>query len=427
MIRFDTNTGTNDSGLKIGALAGAGSAGYSFIQGIHTGVANDGNIAINPAGGKVGIGTTSGSVLQVNGNVSINNSLYVRGNRNVVMLGGVAETVGLGANAGDFSNATLNLGRASTGTADWGFRLNSVANLFLDRRDATTGNPFNVMTWDRSNGYVGIGTTAPTYKLQVDGSTLINTSTQNGIILANTYDGGVMLQNTFANDTTKYGRMVVKHYLNEEEPMFIFGGGSYKTSSNTIDIGGGSSVFNTANLIKFYTAPNQTTLTGTERMRIDNTGNVGIGTTAPVARLELKYAGDVESLRLSRSDATRYLSFAPNSITMTRDNANAGFFTLSTLNTGAWGVGGGSINFAPNSSTAMTLLTSGNVGIGTTAPKSKFNIAGTSITAPTYDDIILETYVISKYLDDPLLIGGKKFDLRLYVLVTCYNPIKIWM
>ena len=41
--------------------------------------------------------------------------------------------------------------------------------------------------------------------------------------------------------------------------------------------------------------------------------------------------------------------------------------------------------------------------------------------------IILETYVISKYLDDPLLIGGKKFDLRLYALITSYNPIKIWM
>lgn len=46
-----------------------------------------------------------------------------------------------------------------------------------------------------------------------------------------------------------------------------------------------------------------------------------------------------------------------------------------------------------------------------------------TFSAPTGKD----TYVISRYIENPLLIGGKKFDMRMYTLVTSFRPLKCYM
>jgi len=106
---------------------------------------------------------------------------------------------------------------------------------------------------------------------------------------------------------------------------------------------------------------------GTERMRIDSSGNVGIGTSSPT---DFGSAYRTLQVKGNMADAGGYI------LSTTADGAVT--TQLASDATAAW-IGtrtNHAVNFITNSSTKATILSSGNVGIGTSSPASKLEVNG---------------------------------------------------
>ena len=107
---------------------------------------------------------------------------------------------------------------------------------------------------------------------------------------------------------------------------------------------------------------------GAERMRINSSGNVGIGTTSPSAKLEV--AGDIrgtESLIVKDTGGTKSLSLLRE-------------LNYATINNGAETLNYNALNhiFLTGLNEKMRINSTGNVGIGTTSPGEKLSVSGNS-------------------------------------------------
>ena len=187
-----------------------------------------------------------------------------------------------------------------------------------------------------SSGNVGIGTTTPSINLQIVGSNeedLFHLSTGNA--------GG----NTFAGVRG-----------DNEAGIRIRGGGSER--GGEIELGGGTRNSDPA-VIKFST---NTSNSFQERMRIDSSGNVGLGVTSiSNARFRIKGANN------STSTFNDGLMVTSNNETVYKKYSWAGIEVK----------GGLTFNEANSGSVVETMRidTSGRVGIGTTSPALPLHIA----------------------------------------------------
>ncbi|PIR86778.1 MAG: hypothetical protein COU11_03905, partial [Candidatus Harrisonbacteria bacterium CG10_big_fil_rev_8_21_14_0_10_49_15] len=124
----------------------------------------------------------------------------------------------------------------------------------------------------------------------------------------------------------------------------------------------------------FFVAPSgtiDTAITWTRAMEIDNTGNVGIGTTAPAGSLHVSSAGGSSNpqLKLTQTSNTDW-----NRLVM---DANGNIFTLSVGAPGSSIPNVFNIHSSTSGSNVLSVASTGRVGIGQPSPSYTLDVTGT--------------------------------------------------
>ncbi len=330
--------GSLNSGKSIIRVTNSDTVNYITLGAGIPGVSNAGmNFTLDgsskmviSAGGNVGIGTTSPSQkLDVNGYAKFTSGIILDG-------GATSHYREFIWNTSGFNRWDLYVHGAEPGS-------NVGGDLFLARYADNGAYLANAVTFQRSTGNVGINTTNPGYKLETIGNARISGNlsvgtTYNGF--AANIEGVLYLINGSAWVTDGYG------YANASSTNT----GMFPDSSHNI-------TFKTNNSARLY---------------INSSGNVGIGTTSPSHNLHIYGAGD-RLIKIENSGT--YLMYAGLI-------SNEGYIGSSNATP---------LGFYTNNVNRMYINTSGNVGIGTTSPSYKLDVSGSFRVDGTNGDFIVDS------------------------------------
>jgi hypothetical protein len=306
----------------------------------------------------------------------------------------------MGNSAGSGSALIFGNDYAATPTEEYRIWLDGATDKLIFTPGATyKGDPSAItptMVMD-SGGNVGIGTTSPTHKLQVVGNGAFNSTlgvqdpdlSSNGLLqLSHDSTGSSIYSNPASSNAST---VVLRLGINNSEKIRIANNGNVgigttspysrfttygalSTSTSQISIvnsEGGHTILRTGiqgitnsgfSLISADVAgTNQNT-----RLVVSSLGNVGIGTTSP-------QSGGGTASWLSLNGTAAYSGGVVYTINSTTKAYS--YFESDYLKQQAQ-TGFGQKFIVNGTNTAMTILSSGNVGIGTTNPTTPLHVAG---------------------------------------------------
>jgi hypothetical protein len=271
--------------------------------------------------GNVGIGTNSpSSKLQVNGDLTVGDDSTVGSFINVIAAGASQDAgIRFGSESNTDSKAAI-------------YTNTSNSDLHFDVTESTR------MLIDSGTGNVGIGTTSPQEKLHVQNYTTGESHQamfKGGAVTVGDYSY-ISLNNGYGAEYNKEVRLAaVSEQSNSNKTGFAI-----------------------------LTSPDSTGASGHERLRVTADGNVGIGTTSPGHELVVQGTSS-PNIELKNSN------YSNGGFVLNRTNYTQQWKWWAEYNQMYFG-------FATDESTysnKMTIQSGGNVGIGTTSPSDRLEVA----------------------------------------------------